>query len=294
MNLLRPTLGPHPRTVINDRGSPHQSFEVLDSGGTIVRRLIELPDAGADVGAMYLRNLLWRLHERVGDGTATAAVLFDAVYNGGYHYLAAGGSAPRLRSHLQQGMRLVLDELRSMARPCRGRAAIAGLALSLCYDRDLAGMLGEIFTIIGADGRLEIRTHQSRELKREYVEGSYWDGGLLSRDMATDPGRGRAEFVRPGVIISDLEIDDPEDAVEIMELGLRGRSAGPPADCSQHLAGSRGSLSVGPKPPESERVRSGNSRWCGFGLSTSRHRHAHRWTTAAAGNPRPVQLPAGG
>src|SRR5512138_2854412 len=81
-NAIRPTLGPLPRFVI-DKHFGTGRMESLDSGAVIARRIIQLPDRQADVGAMYLRNMLWRLHETAGDGTATAAVLFQALYNHG-------------------------------------------------------------------------------------------------------------------------------------------------------------------------------------------------------------------
>ena len=40
----------------NRGGSP----ELLDDGGAIARRILQLPDKDADVGAMLLRETLWR------------------------------------------------------------------------------------------------------------------------------------------------------------------------------------------------------------------------------------------
>ena len=81
VNAVRPTLGPCPRVVAVEHTFRHRTPELLDNAGVITRRIIELPDRDADVGAMLLRNMLWRVHEEAGDGTATAAILFQAVYN---------------------------------------------------------------------------------------------------------------------------------------------------------------------------------------------------------------------
>ena len=61
--------------------------ELLDNAALIARRVFQLPDRDADMGAMFVRHILWRVHEQIGDGTATAAVIFQAVYNGGIHIL---------------------------------------------------------------------------------------------------------------------------------------------------------------------------------------------------------------
>src|SRR4051812_18301301 len=70
--LLRPTLGPVGRTVAVARIVGQEPPEILDSAATIARRMIQLADPFEDVGAMLLRHLVGQVHERVGDGTATA------------------------------------------------------------------------------------------------------------------------------------------------------------------------------------------------------------------------------
>ena len=95
VNAIRPTLGPTPRIVAIDRILDEKMPELLDNGGTIARRIIQLSNRDEDVGAMFIREVLWRLGERVGDGTATAAVLFQSVFDQGIHYLVSGGNAAR-------------------------------------------------------------------------------------------------------------------------------------------------------------------------------------------------------
>ena len=99
-NLLAPTFGPLPRTIIVNHLHERQRPEQLDSGGEIVRRILQLADRTEDVGAMFLREALWRLHGQVGDGATTSAILFQAVFDEGVRYIAAGGNAARLRTHL--------------------------------------------------------------------------------------------------------------------------------------------------------------------------------------------------
>src|SRR5215510_718512 len=81
VNAIRPTLGPVSGGVAIDHINKTKALpEYLDDAGVIARRMIELPNRDEDVGAMLLRSMLVRQHERVGDGTATAAVLFDAIF----------------------------------------------------------------------------------------------------------------------------------------------------------------------------------------------------------------------
>ncbi|HWK80246.1 MAG TPA: hypothetical protein VNP95_05745, partial [Thermomicrobiales bacterium] len=63
---VRPTLGPVTRLVAVERGIRTISPELLDDGASIARRITSLGDPAIDSGAMYLRGLLWRVHEDAG------------------------------------------------------------------------------------------------------------------------------------------------------------------------------------------------------------------------------------
>jgi len=220
-NAVRPTLGPRPRIVAIDRILDDKMPEMLDNGGIIVRRIIQLADRDEDVGAMFVRDVLWTLHDQVGDGTATAAVLLQSIFNHGVRYLASGGNATRLKHHLEQGTHLILDELSRISTPVSGPDQLAQVARSICYDASMAKLMGEIFDIIGEYGRLEIRPGRSRHDEREYVEGLYWDRGLVSRAMMADHTHTRTEFENGAILISNLEIEQPQQLFPALEVALR-------------------------------------------------------------------------
>ena len=95
-SLLRPTLGPVARTVAVAsllNGNP----EVLDDGATIARRTIELTDPFESIGAMIVRHVAWRVHETVGDGATTAAVIATRLMAEAVRVIAAGASPVGVR-----------------------------------------------------------------------------------------------------------------------------------------------------------------------------------------------------
>ncbi|MBN1815106.1 MAG: chaperonin GroEL [Anaerolineae bacterium] len=224
VDVIRPTLGPRPRIVAMEKTAGGTfAPEMLDDGGTIARRIVQLPGRNEDVGAMYIRHVLWKLHEKVGDGTATAAVIFKEVYNQGLRYLASGGNAMRLRKYLEEGMKVIFGELDGMTSPLEGKEALARMAESICYDPPLAKMIGEIFDIIGIYGRIEVRSNRTNALEREYIEGMYWQGGVLSRTMYTDQTRLRAELEDVAVLVTDLAIEDPRDLTKLLTVVAKAK-----------------------------------------------------------------------
>ena len=221
VNAIRPTLGPLPRYVAIEKTSQrNSSAERSDSGGTIARRLIQIAGRDRDVGLMFLRHVLWELFESEGDGTATAAVLFQHIFNRGYRYVAAGGDPMMLRQHLENGMRLVLAELDLQITELCSKKQLAGLARTICYDDELGKILGEIFDMIGAYGRLEIRKGNGRDLRHEYMEGAYWDSELRSREVANAEHGMRANLEDAAILISDLNIESVDQIAPLLQFSV--------------------------------------------------------------------------
>ncbi len=218
---IRPTLGPTPRTVAVTRlDDIRKTPEVLDSGGVIARKVIEMAERDEDIGAMLARALICTQHERMGDGSATAAVLLGAIYRGGVRYLAAGGNAMRLRHYLERALASALEELDEMTAPVAGKDKLAQVAEAICHDPPLAKLLGEIFDIIGAYGQLDVRKDHSRALRREYIEGMFWNSGLVSRDMIANQKELQTVYEAPAIVIADFQVNDPRHIMPMLELAV--------------------------------------------------------------------------
>jgi chaperonin GroEL len=221
VSSIRPSFGPHSRTVAIEREiGADRSPELLDSGGIIARRILELPDPDENAGAMFIRGALWSMHERVGDGVATAAILFESVFDQGLKYIAAGGNAIILRRYLEKGMALIVEALDDMVVSIEGVEALTGVAKTVCHDHEMAAALGNIISIIGEYGILDIRAGHGRGLERELIAGSYWSSPLVSKKMITDPFKNRSVFENAALLITDLEIEDPRDLVPVIRTAV--------------------------------------------------------------------------
>ncbi len=178
-DAVRPTLGPIPRVVAITKTKPHdQTPEIFDRGGVIARRVQQITGRDEDAGAMFIRQLLWRQHEYMGDGTATTAVLFQSIYNQAIQYIAAGGNAMIMRRHLEAGLRVIIEQIETMTIPVEDRETISQVAELVCFDSELSKVLGEIFDIMGVYGQVDIRSGRSREITREYVNGTIYEFGF--------------------------------------------------------------------------------------------------------------------
>lgn len=221
-DAVRPTLGPVPRLVAVSQALSDKGPEVLDKGGLIARRITDLADPDADMGAMLLRQMLWQLYEACGDGAATAAVIFQIIYREGLKYIAAGGDAMRLRQQLQAGLQVILQRLDEMTAPVSGRAQLTQLAAVISQDCELAERLGEIFDFIGEYGQLDVRRGHTRTIAHDYMKGMYWKRGAVSRAMLRGGKQpDRIVMNNAALLLTDLDIETVEEIAPLIEALMR-------------------------------------------------------------------------
>ncbi len=202
-----PTLGPLTGPVALDDKNRGGSPELLDDGGTIARRILQLDDRDADVGAMLLRETLWRQREVYGDGAATAAALYQTVFAEGLRFISAGGNAMLLRQALDAGLKTVLDDLREQVHPIETSDEIKRLALSVCGEADIAETLADIFDVLGPHGAIEVRDG-GRDLGHEFFLGSHWESQVPSNIVFEGLIGERIELNNTAWLISDFELED--------------------------------------------------------------------------------------
>jgi chaperonin GroEL len=218
--LLRPTLGPLSRTVAIARLTGlSQGPEILDSGAVIARRTLQLADPFEDMGGMLIRHLAWRVHERAGDGTATAAVLAQSLMHAGMRYIAAGGDPVSMRRGMQLALDAATTELTRQARTIDGPLEIARVVSgSLSSGRsDLADMLGEVVDAVGTDGAILVEDAQGMHTTHEYIDGVRWNEGYVSAFLLRPDEASTSRMLNPRVLVTDFALDKAEQLVPALE-----------------------------------------------------------------------------
>lgn len=221
VGALIPTLGPLPGIVVIGKQPANRAPELLDNGGVIARRIIQIEDPDANLGAMFVRQMLCNLHEKVGDGTATAAVIFQAIYNPAIRYITSGGNPMLLRKHLEIGLQFILNQVDSQVVCLDNTRQLAQIARSTCSHPEMTKLLQEIMDIVGPYGLVETRTGQSREMGCDYVEGTYWDSEILSKQMFAGRSDLKAELSDAAILITDLVIEEPHEILPALHVAVQ-------------------------------------------------------------------------
>jgi chaperonin GroEL len=219
--LVRPTLGPLPRTVAIGRLVGSGPPEVLDSAAIIARRTLQLEDPFEDMGAMIVRHLAWQVHERVGDGAATAAVLAQALVRAGYRQVAAGGNPVALKRGLERGLAAAVAELRRGARAIELPAEIAGVVAGSLGRSDLAEVVGEVVESVGPDGAVLVEDSESTETVHEYVDGVRWNEGYVSPYLLGRDETAASRLLNPRILVTDYALERAEQLLPALEACVR-------------------------------------------------------------------------
>ena len=218
VKAIAPTLGPLPRRSVAENLN---KLELLDDGGLIARRIIALPRQEDDVGAMLLRQVVWKMRQHIGDGAVTTALLYQKIYTEGLRFIAAGADPMRLRARLLALLPALTQRLTADARQLRAESELRALAFSVCYDEEMAAILGEALHTLGEFGQVDIREGHGRGMVHNFVAGSYWPGGAQSKEMLRGGQRLVAELQDAAILVTDMEIEEPGELVPLMQLALR-------------------------------------------------------------------------
>jgi chaperonin GroEL len=222
-DAVRVTLGPKARCVLIEQkwGRPL----VSDDGVTIAKE-VELSDPDENLGAQMIRQAAERTGDRVGDGTTTSTLLAFEIYAEGVRNIAAGASGIDLRRGLQRGLKVVLEGVKSQARPVETEVAKAQVAtISAHNDPEIGKMVAEAVSKVGPEGAVTVEEAKGTETSLELVEGMQFDRGYLSPYFVTDPDKMEVILDEPMVLLCDRKISSLADLLPLLEQVVKmGRS----------------------------------------------------------------------
>jgi chaperonin GroEL len=214
--LLAITLGPVGGNIMNAKNFKGEP-EILNDAATIARRIIQLPDRVENAGAMVMRHMVWRMREDVGDGSATTAVLAQAIVREMERMMAAGANPMMLKQGIEMATAAAVKALEEMSIPLEGEERIAAVATAAIGEPAIGKLLGEIYDVLGPNAAITIEPYIATYHDRAYHEGARFKGGYISPYLLTDTIRHVAALDDVYVLTADLFIETPQGVQNILE-----------------------------------------------------------------------------
>jgi chaperonin GroEL len=213
-NAVKTTLGPKGRNVALDKkfGAPTVTHD-----GVTVAKEIELEEPFANMGAQLLKQAATKTDDVAGDGTTTSIVLAQAIVTEGLRNVAAGANPMLIKRGLDKATRVVVDELKNMAKQISNKEEIAQIGAISAGDREIGDMLADVMDKVGKDGVITVEESRGLAFEQEYVEGMQFDRGYISPYFVTDADRMEASLDSPYILIHDKKISSAQDIVPVLE-----------------------------------------------------------------------------
>lgn len=217
---LRPTLGPLGGAVLIAGAGTNTPPEILSRGGLIARRTIEIPDPFANMGAMWLRQMIWRLYEQAGDGAAVAAVIAHRLLAELMVPVSAGIHPRAIQASLERALAHTVTALRGMARPIEDRETLRRVLHGALLDDELAAIVAEALDALGPDATIRVIDQAGFGVSCAYLDGASWKGRCASRFFMAEH-ESVARLVDARILVTDHPIRAVNDLLPALEACLQ-------------------------------------------------------------------------
>jgi chaperonin GroEL len=212
---VKVTLGPKGRNVILQKsfGSP-----TVTKDGVTVAKEVELEDVYENMGAQMVKEVASKTSDVAGDGTTTATVLAEAIFNEGLKAVAAGVNPVHMKEGIEKAVEDITAELKKMAVKIKSTEEMAQVGtVASNGDREIGDMLAKAMEKVGKDGVITVDEGKSLGTEVEWVEGMQFDRGYLSPYFVTDPTSMTCELEDAYVLVHEKKISSVKDLVPVLE-----------------------------------------------------------------------------
>ena len=214
-NAVKVTLGPKGRNVILDKkfGAP-----TVTKDGVSVAKEIDLKDAVENMGAQLVKEVASKTADDAGDGTTTATVLAQAIFNTGIKNVAAGANPMDLKRGIDKAVASVVENLKSQSKDIKDSSEISQVAtVSANNDHEIGKMIANAMDKVGKDGVITVEEAKGTETDVKTVEGMQFDRGYLSPYFVTNSDKMEAELENPYILIYDKKISAMKELLPVLE-----------------------------------------------------------------------------
>ena len=212
---VKVTLGPKGRNVILQKsfGSP-----TVTKDGVTVAKEIDLEDVFENMGARMVREVASKTSDVAGDGTTTATVMAEAIFNEGLKSVVAGVNPIQMKSGMEKAVADITERLHKMSIKIREKSEMANVAsIAANNDREIGELLADAMEKVGKDGVVTVDEGKSLHTELEFVEGMQFDRGYLSPYFVSDMAGMEAVLEEPFILVFEKKISNIKDLVPVLE-----------------------------------------------------------------------------
>lgn len=214
-DAVKITMGPCGQNVVIEKinAPPH-----LTKDGVTVARAINVENKLQNLGIQMVKEAALRTADVAGDGTTTATVLAQAIFQDGLRLLAAGYSSVDIRKGIDFAKDSIIQELRSAAVPVSSDEEIVQIGtISANGDHTIGELLCEAMKAVGRDGIIAVEEAKGFKTSLAIVEGMEINRGYLSPYFINDQEKMSCTLESPLVLLLNKKLATLQDILPLLE-----------------------------------------------------------------------------
>ncbi|MBL9076945.1 MAG: chaperonin GroEL, partial [Planctomycetes bacterium] len=212
---VKVTLGPRGRNVIIEKsfGSP-----LVTKDGVTVAKEIELEGKYENLGAQLVKEVASKTSDVAGDGTTTATVLAEAIFEEGIKNVTAGANPVGIKRGIEKAVAKVVEQIKQNKIDVKGKKEIAQVgSIAANNDEEIGKILADAMERVGKDGVITVEEGKSLVTEVKWVEGMQFDKGYLSPHFVTNQDKMEAVLENPFILIHEKKISSIKDMLPLLE-----------------------------------------------------------------------------
>lgn len=214
-DAVKVTMGPRGQNVIIEResGPPH-----LTKDGVSVAQAIDLRDRFENLGAQMVKEAAQRSAEIAGDGTTTATVLAQELYNEGLKMISAGFEQSEVCKGINDAAQHVIQAVVDLSSPIESDDDIIHVGtISANGDRTIGELIARALTAVGRDGTVTVEEAKGFDSSLDVVDGTQISRGYLSPYFVTNQDKLLCELDNPYIVLINKTVSSIKELLPLLE-----------------------------------------------------------------------------
>ena len=165
-----------------------------------------------------VREVASKTSDVAGDGTTTATVLAEAIFNEGLKAVVSGVNPVQMKQGIEKAVEDITDKLKKMSIAIKSKKEMAKVGtVASNNDTEIGDLLAEAMEKVGKDGVITVDEGKSLKTEVEWVEGMQFDRGYVSPYFVNNPTTMEAVLEDAYVLVYEKKIANIKELVPLLE-----------------------------------------------------------------------------
>src|SRR5262245_17300464 len=212
---VKVTLAPKGRNVILQKsfGTP-----TVTKDGVTIANEVDPEHVSENMGARMVREVASKTSDVAGDGTTTATVLAESIFNEGLRGVVAGVNPVQMKQGIEKAVEDITDKLKKMSIAIKSKKEMEQVGtVASNNDTEIGSLLAEAMEKVGKDGVITVDEGKSLKTEVEWVEGMQFDRGYLSPYFVNNPTTMECVLEDCYVLVYEKKISNIKELVPLLE-----------------------------------------------------------------------------